>query len=412
MLETRVLIIDDVAEIHSNIRSIFALRRNDKLEALTPDLFGETRPAQLFHERLEKLHFDSAFQGEEGYHMVLQARAEGRPYAVAIVDMHMPPGWDGLQTLKKIREIEPDTEIIICSAYSDYSWYEIASELGASDKFLFLSKPFEVTEMKQMVMNLVEKWSLHQRNIHAMDELKKAHMAAESSNHAKQEFLSIIGHELRTPLNVILLTMEELLAQQNDEEALQIIRNSHRSTLRLARTIEDILSYTQLDKTDFSFNKSKFCLGDVADEIKTRWMRDDVALHIKIADSIPKWVMGDRDKLSRLLHQLLSNAFKFDSKGPIDLSINMGAKPNSKAQIFGLLIEVKDKGIGMTSEQLERSTELFYQADPIVAGSGLGLSYAKKLVDALGGTIALASDPGCGTCVTVKLPFLRAQELT
>lgn len=409
MLETRVLIIDDVMEIHSNIRSIFDIRRNDKLEALTQDLFGESRPVHPSRERLEKLQIESAYQGEEGYRMIAEARAEGRPYAVAIVDMRMPPGWDGLQTIKKIREIEPDTEIIICSAYSDYSWYEIALELGASDKFLFLSKPFEVTEMKQMVMNLVEKWSLNQHNQRYIEELKKANTAAESSNHAKQEFLSIIGHELRTPLNVILLTIEELLEQQQDEGGLQIIRNSHRSTLRLARTIEDILNYTQLDKTDFSFPKAKFRLKDIATDLKERWSAEDVPFHIDIADAIPELLLGDRDKLTRLLNQLLSNAFKFDPNGPIDLSIHStSSKPNSKAQTLGLHIEVRDKGIGMTSEQLRRSMELFYQADPIISGSGLGLSYAKKLVDALGGTICLESDPGLGTCVTVQIPFSKA----
>jgi YesN/AraC family two-component response regulator len=195
MHETRILIIDDVAEIHANIRSIFELRPSDKLEELTKDLFGATKAPHPYRDRLESLVIDSAYQGEEGYEMVKVARAEGRPYSVALVDMRMPPGWDGLETIKKIREIEADTEIIICSAYSDYSWHEIAAELGANDKYLFLSKPFELTEMKQMVMNLSEKFSLHEKHREALEVLKKANAAAESSAQAKQEFLSIIGHE-------------------------------------------------------------------------------------------------------------------------------------------------------------------------------------------------------------------------
>lgn len=408
MHETRILIIDDVAEIHANIRSIFELRPSDKLEELTKDLFGATKAPHPYRDRLESLVIDSAYQGEEGYEMVKAARAEGRPYSVALVDMRMPPGWDGLETIKKIREIEADTEIIICSAYSDYSWHEIAAELGANDKYLFLSKPFELTEMKQMVMNLSEKFSLHEKHREALEVLKKANAAAESSAQAKQEFLSIIGHELRTPLNVILLTLEDILEQQSDDEALQIIRNSHRSTLRLARTIEDILTYTQLDKTDFRFQKGKIVIADIESEVKTRWALEETVLRIEVSEELPKTLVGDREKLLHLINQLLSNAFKFDGRGPISLKLSPASRANPKSLIYPLKIEVRDQGIGMTSDQLQRSMELFYQANPISSGSGLGLSYVKKLVDALGGTISLESDPGLGTLVSLHLPFLKA----
>jgi two-component system NtrC family sensor kinase len=382
MQETRILIIDGAEEIHAQIRSI--------------------------EHRLESLLIDSAYRGEEGYEMVCVARAEGRPYSVALVDMRLPGHWNGIATIQKIREVEFETEIIICSRASDCSSHDIASELGASNKYLFLAKPFDLTEMKQMLLNLAEKFSLHQQYREAMEVLRKANAAAESSGEAKQEFLSIIGHELRTPLNVILLTLEDILEQQNDDESLQIIRNSHRSTLRLARTIEDILTYTQLDKTDFRFQKGKFSLAGVMTDVKARWALEEAALKVELSEELPDTLVGDREKLLHLINQLLSNAFKFDGKGPIALSLSPASKANSKSLLYPLKIEVRDQGIGMTSDQLQRSMELFYQANPISSGSGLGLSYVKKLVDALGGRVSLESDPGIGTLVSLHLPFLRA----
>src|SRR4051794_6241369 len=124
MEETRVVIIDDVEEIHNNIRNIFQSRKNDLLDALKQDLFGPSSTNQNLKKELH-LRFDSAFQGQEGYELVKKSVAMGKPYSVAIVDMRMPPGWDGLQTIRKIREVDQDIEIVICSAYSDYSWHDI-----------------------------------------------------------------------------------------------------------------------------------------------------------------------------------------------------------------------------------------------------------------------------------------------
>src|SRR6202044_3111068 len=101
---------------------------------------------------------DSAHQGQEGVAMVQQARAEGRPFALAFVDMRMPPGWDGIETTARLLEADPNLQLVICTAYSDYSWDEIARRLGSPDRLVILKKPFDIVEIQQLCNAMTEKW--------------------------------------------------------------------------------------------------------------------------------------------------------------------------------------------------------------------------------------------------------------
>ena len=119
----RILIIDDNPAIHDDIRKILtsAEARNPVLEDAKAAVLGETStvtPGTSFA-------IDSAFQGEQGLDMVRQAVAAGHRYALAFVDMRMPPGWDGITTITQLWKADPELQIVICTAYSDYSWQEI-----------------------------------------------------------------------------------------------------------------------------------------------------------------------------------------------------------------------------------------------------------------------------------------------
>ena len=145
----KVIIIDDTEDIHSNIKILFQNQvTHSVLDELSEEIFGNTKKKTSNKSNFD-ITLDSALQGKDGYEMIKDAYENGSPYSVAVVDMRMPPGWDRLMTIEKIREVDQDIEIIISSAYSDYSWQDIADRLGVSNKYLFLSKPFE--EMKQMI---------------------------------------------------------------------------------------------------------------------------------------------------------------------------------------------------------------------------------------------------------------------
>ena len=115
----------------------------------------------------EQPHFelDSAFQGREGVELALAAMKEGRRYAMAFVDMRMPPGWDGLETIERLWEVDPQIQVCICSAHTDYDWTEVVDRLGHSDRLLVLRKPFEPIEVLQCATALCCKWENEQLSL-------------------------------------------------------------------------------------------------------------------------------------------------------------------------------------------------------------------------------------------------------
>ncbi len=156
----RILLVDDNASIHADFRKIFCPRhgRDSALNDAKAALFGEpeTKTPGVSFE------VDSAMQGEEGLKLVKQAMDEGRPYAMAFVDVRMPPGWDGIETTEKIWQHYPDLQVVICTAYSDYSWDDMIEKIGQSDRLVILKKPFDNVEALQLAHALTAKWQLLQ----------------------------------------------------------------------------------------------------------------------------------------------------------------------------------------------------------------------------------------------------------
>jgi PAS domain S-box-containing protein len=127
---------------------------------------------------------DSAYQGQEGVLLVKKALEAGLPYAMAFVDVRMPPGWDGVETTRRIWELDPNLQVVLCTAYSDYSWDEMFEKLGHRDGLLVLKKPFDAVEALQLAHALTEKWWLHQQFRRKMEELESRvaeHQRAEES---------------------------------------------------------------------------------------------------------------------------------------------------------------------------------------------------------------------------------------
>lgn len=157
IINRRILLIDDNRAIHQDFAKILGPgeAQDANLSAIEDQLFGEAAPVA----KKECFEISSAFQGREAFEMVRQAEAAGRPYAMAFVDVRMPPGWDGVETISRIWEVSGNLQTVICTAYSDYSWEQIIERLGKSDRLLILRKPFDPVEVQQLAFNLTEKWS-------------------------------------------------------------------------------------------------------------------------------------------------------------------------------------------------------------------------------------------------------------
>ena len=225
----RILVIDDSLSIHEDFRKILVPSKDSgALDQARVALFGET--PSLPPQEHYKLEF--ADQGREGVGMVQSAQQEGRPFAMAFVDMRMPPGWDGLETIEHLWYVAPDLEIVICSAYSDHPWEDVSRRIGNTDKLLILMKPFNSIEVVQLANSLTKKWNLTRsvklqiESLASCVSLREAELceangrlqeniarriaetvkgqpqdAAAAAFRQKEEFLAIMSHEILTPIN-------------------------------------------------------------------------------------------------------------------------------------------------------------------------------------------------------------------
>ena len=159
----RILIVDDNESIHNDFRKVLIHEINEDhadLDELEAELFGDESKEAVIEGESVVYEVDSAFQGQEALKMVDDANAEGRPYALIFMDVRMPPGWDGIETIGRIWVKHPYLEMVLCTAYSDYTWDDIIEKLGCTDKLLFLRKPFDSVAVQQMALSLIKKFNL------------------------------------------------------------------------------------------------------------------------------------------------------------------------------------------------------------------------------------------------------------
>src|SRR5438034_9314061 len=163
----RILIVDDNCAIHADFRRILGASPTADLDWAASEIFGDTASHTISYE----LSFCT--QGKEAVEAVSSSVASDKTFAIAFVDMRMPPGIDGVETIARMWQADPELQAVICTAYSDQSWEQIIARLGRTDQFLVLKKPFEIIEACQIASSLARKWNLKRQTELQMQEMAR-----------------------------------------------------------------------------------------------------------------------------------------------------------------------------------------------------------------------------------------------
>lgn len=160
--EIQILIVDDNREIHKDYDSVLcdSQRKDSSLNSMAQSILNpDAATEQVEGSGPNRYKLINAYQGKEAVELLEAEREAGRRIPLAFVDMRMPPGWDGLETIERLWEVDPDLQVVICSAYSDYEWDDIVQRLGHRHNLLILKKPFASSEVQQTAAALTDKWA-------------------------------------------------------------------------------------------------------------------------------------------------------------------------------------------------------------------------------------------------------------
>lgn len=156
----RVLVVDDDAHLHEDYRRCLGPQEIDggDLRAARDALFGATSEGPARAE--DSFAIEHALAGEAALQLVERSLLDAAPYCVAFVDMRMPPGWNGVETIRRIWAVDPSVQVVLCTAFSDFTWDRVIAEIGRSDGLHLLRKPFDVDHVRRFAEVLAKKWSL------------------------------------------------------------------------------------------------------------------------------------------------------------------------------------------------------------------------------------------------------------
>jgi len=432
----RILVIDDNPNIHEDFKTILLKEHaNAELDSLRAGIVGGSSPEQV-HSNKYKLDFAS--QGKQGHEKIKQALSENHPYELAFVDMCMPPGWDGLETIEHIWKTDPNIQIVICTAFSDHSWEDITRRLGKSQNLLILKKPFDSIEVAQLATALTEKWTLAKQasmkmgqleqmveerthelekaNEQLQQEIAKQKKAEEKQaellekveniNQELKDFTSIVSHDLKAPLRGIKTLANWILsgcADKLSDQANKQINLLLERVERMYSLIEGTLQYSRASRIEEK--QVQVNLNNFVPEIINMVVPPE-NITVTIENELPV-IECEEVRIMQVFQNLLSNAIKYMDKP--QGWIKVGCVEQDGFWKFS----VADNGPGIEEKHFEKIFEIFQTlpTSPYFEGTGVGLTVAKKIVELYNGKIWVESKVGEGSTFFFTLPKQKGPHL-
>lgn len=239
-------------------------------------------------------------------------------------------------------------------------------------------------------------------DIYMEKQISRIENEAKEAMKVKSEFVANVTHELRTPVNGILGNVRALIEQEQDRDKLKLLNLVERGCRDMNSIINNILDFSKLEAGKFVLEPRKFNFRNMIDYVKGnhqhRITEKGLEFTVSVSPEIPEEIVGDELRIVQVLNNLISNAYKFTSIGRIHVEVVKTAVAGNRMELF---VMVRDTGIGISREDQEKLFKSFSQVDASISrkygGTGLGLNISKQLVELMGGTINVESNPGKGS---------------